>query len=159
RISVLGNSFLVVSIIFRDSASATRLSLPGRCLKRRTNSCMSSYHLQSPLLVSLMLVQLDSVLLSVRTVVHRPAKISGYFRSAETMAKSSRSFVGHFYFSGESVLESQTKGIPCTSCVTNAPHAPSDAYVIRYTGLLGSNAERSTRSWMAFLAVAKVCLS
>ena len=66
---------------------------------------MSSCHLHSWLDDNVIFAQLVSVALSVRTVTHRPAKSSGYLRSAETTARSSRSFAGHVCSAGESVVD------------------------------------------------------
>ena len=117
RIGSLVNIFFV-SLTPVERASATGLSLHGRCSNRSMNSCISSCHLHSRFEDSVMLAQLVSVVFSVRTITHRPAKSSGYQRRAETAANSSRSFAGHFCSAGESVFESQANGISLLLWVT-----------------------------------------
>ena len=111
--------FFFVSLTPLERASATGLSLPGRCSNRSMNSCLSSCHLHSRFEDSVVLAQLVRVVFSVRTFTHWPAKSSGYRRRAETTANSSRSFAGHFCSAGESVFESRASGISFLSWVTS----------------------------------------
>ena len=104
------NTFLI-SPTPLERASATGLSCPGRCSKRSRNSCMSLCHLHSRFDESVMLAQLVRMALPARTVTHRPGKSSGYRHNADTTAKSSRSLASHFCSAGESVFESQARGI------------------------------------------------
>ena len=147
------------SLTPRERASATGLSLPGRCSNCSMNSCMSSFHLHKRFDDNVILVQLVSVALSVRRVTHRLAKSSRYRCNAETTANNSPSFAGNFCSAGERVLDSQAKGISFRSWVTKAPQATSDASVMRKTGLAGSKAARFIFLPIASFASLKAFLS